>query len=473
MTPLKIIVPFALSLFSTSSYAELTANKTILTPNDKMLVSLAFDQQVTGDLYIAAEKAGNVFILNPDKISWSTILLGNNGYYYPRIDEQGNPFEEALKPTIPSGTFSEKTPLVEINAKNLSLGNYTLFQIITAKGDNPSDQSARKEVDSLFFEVKPTENSNQKPNTDIVGKYFTPTLPDRTLGDYTDVKNSKAEWDLLESTPEKQKKTLYWDQSQLLGLRKNKLVTFDNLGKKSFTPPPSNIKLRISEPLNVTYITAYPGCIGKGNTNPRLCGEFNTTDFITGSEVFSQRWTRENNLDLINNPLYKDIQNKSKIIYDLSVQVSVEDVMTPAAKENMKNRNIPLAFEMSMSKVPGDFSEKSCKPNNTIQYSSTLTLRMTQKGLKTYDPTLAETCKVDSDELQHYYINVRAVNIDKKSQTINKSQCDQSTECKVHILAFLDDPLSYTDTNGEPCDPIPFDKNFHNKPEVGTHFCPR
>jgi hypothetical protein len=59
-------------------------------------------------------------------------------------------------------------------------------------------------------------------------------------------------------------------------------------------------------------------------------------------------------------------------------------------------------------------------------------------------------CKVNSDELQHFYINVRAVNIDVEKKEINESLCRPGlslagilVNCKFEILDFLDEPCEY------------------------------
>jgi hypothetical protein len=92
---------------------------------------------------------------------------------------------------------------------------------------------------------------------------------------------------------------------------------------------------------------------------------------------------------------------------------------------------------MSISGVPGDFSDQACKPVGNIKYHNSATVHLTERGLGSYFK-LTKACKIDSAELEHYYINVRAVNIDERLGVINESQCNASTKCKFELTTSLD-----------------------------------
>lgn len=430
MSNFKYITAVAFSLFSMSGLADLKSGLTTLNAQESTVVLVSFEEPIEGDLYVAAVKDGNIWFFKSNR-TW--------------VNRSG------LEPVAKNQLFTEDLELFTVSAQQVSPGTYTLFQVITKTGGDPFNSNnwlpTKDNLNSLVLNINLAENATEfqdvaepgssrfgfQPNTDNLDLYFKPKLSQRALGDYTDVVNSKFAWDQLSS--EKQKRSLFWDQDKLLGLSQEKLTAFDDLQQNSFVPS-SKIKLTITEPLSSGNITAYPGCVGLTdlNANPRLCGEFNPKAFIA-SEIFSQRWTRLNNLDVFNNPLYADIEDKSQIKYELSVQVGTENIMSI-----VDQANISLAFEMSVSKVPGDFSENACKSNKAIQYSSVLTVRLTQVGLSSLDPNLPEVCKVNSDELQHYYVNVRAVNIDEENNEINESLCSSSTGCKFEIVSFLDSP---------------------------------
>lgn len=449
MSNFRYIIVLAFSLFSISSNAELItepeADKTTLDEQETVTVVVSFNQAIEGDLYIA------------------TVI--NGVFWFLDNDGTGLFLKEQVVPFVTDGEFSEQEnlELLTLNAQDIAPGTYTLFQVVTKSGGDPFESNdwlptpTPDSLDTMVLNINLTDNEPEPEpeipdlpvpggsrfgldfNTSFADGYFTPKLKQRVLN-YDDAKNTFEEWDVL--SPEVKKKTLYWKDDQLLADdgEGGTPIPVDILGKP-FIKTYSNISLTISDPLTSSFVTAYPGCADVPNlaVHHRVCGEFNN-DVILGSEVFSQRWTRPNNLDVENDPLYADIEDKANILYDLTASVGAVNIMSPE-----ELTSFPLAFEISVSKVPGDFSENACKPNKAVQYSGALAISLTQVGLKTFDPLLPERCKVDTKDSKHYYFNVRAVNIDVEKKEINESLCRPGLvqggipiNCKFEVLNFLD-----------------------------------
>ena len=275
---------------------------------------------------------------------------------------------------------------------------------------------------------------SDQANTAFSEQYFTPILRKRAL-DYTNGVSSKAIWNTLGTD---QVLTLYWENRQL---KNGQGIVFDDLRITSYplNSSKSFLGVTISEPLTSGVITAYPGCVGFGNTtHPRSCGEGDEHGkFFSGSHIYSQRWERLNNIDTeqaIQNSRY--LSSVDDIRYALSVKVYAGNIMLPSDLKKA-TEHPSLAFEMSVSKIPGDFSDNACKVNRAAQYSNNLTIELTQKGLTHNDLSLPEVCKIDSNELQHYYINVRAVNVG--NDEISESLCNgAASRCRFEIFSYLD-----------------------------------
>lgn len=443
MKILKRVAILVFSLFSISGYAELLADKDTLDGEETATISIDFEEPVEGDLYVA------------------TFIDGT--YWFLNNDETGNFYKEQVMPVFENKQFLDELEIVTINAQDIPQGTYTLFQIIAKPGSDPFNSDnwlpTKDSLNVKVFTINLTidipivdiEPQSGEPNTGLPGVFFTPTLKQRALGDdYIDVVNSKEEWDNIanedssEELKQQQKQTLYWEGNLLLGWVDNIItdntIIVDNITQHSYKPTTdTGIKITIAEPLTSSHIMGYPGCAGISNleTHPRSCGEFNPQVFI-GSEVFSQRWKREHNLDVIHDPIYSVFDNPGDIPYDLSAFVDTANIMK---SEDLKGLN--LMFELSVSKVPGDFSDNACKLPGSLRYHRTISVRMTQEGLGSFFTDLPENCIINSEEQIHYYVNVRGVHVNEQNKTIEESLCNNSSGCKFEIITTFDDPCEY------------------------------
>ncbi len=338
------------------------------------------------------------------------------------------------------------------NGIGSSTSSYKIYQIIASKGTNPYESKnwrpTHDEKSLKQLVIKASSSSNIAPiknplnnvgqniaNTSVsTTKYFRPTLSERVLGDkYKYVVNSKAKWDQISDLGRK-RETLYWSGSKNTAeLLDTNGARIDQIWNHSFSPEGAR-GLTIAEPLTSIHITGYPGCAGISNleTHPRVCGE-NNPSILNASEVFSQRWYRPKNLDANS---YQGLR-KSDIKYDMFASVDIFNIMKlGSVSANVRKNMKPILFEMSVSKIPGDFSDMACKSVGKIKYHSSPTVHLTEKGMGSYF-TLTEACKIDSTEMEHYYINVRAVNIDTKLGVVNKSLCDANAKCKFELTTSL------------------------------------
>lgn len=448
----KYIIALTCGLFSVVSQAESRASLLSGQQNNVLQldgtsasvnISVKDVENIKGDAgrYIVAKAVnGNISYVLEENRGWRTFVWGEE-------------VEPATQGTVKDFDFN-------LDSRKLGAGNYTIYQVIINKASSspyepenwlPSqDENSLKKL-NVKVTVKPVSTPVEIPNnTDSQSantsfspdRYFIPTLPKRALGDkYQYVVNSKQKWDQIKDS-DRQRKTLYWTgKDKLAKLVDADGVQIDRLWQNSVPKKGGDakissegVKLTIAAPLTSIHITGYPGCAGISNleTHPRVCGE-NNPKVLDHSEVISQRWYRPSNLDVIGeNSLYKDIPNKSDIKYDLFASVDIVNIMD---LEDIKKTTI--LFEMSVSVVPGDFSENACKPVGKIKYHNSATVHLTQRGLGSYF-ALTEQCKIDSTEIEHYYINVRAVGVDAARGKIVESPCNAAARCKFELSTSLD-----------------------------------
>ncbi len=479
------------------------ASKRDLTNNEVASAKVNLTTSSPVDLYAYMEKNGLFYYLTKNKV---VILEGNRHHFF---NEKGQyAFEdgkniEALDYGLSSVNNYDVFGL-PLNAN--ILGDYTLRVVAVSAGDYPfnANSSQLKEglsqgqesaitfnISSANIEPKPpveivdsgnggipsprSSRFGSAANTSISNEYFTPKLREKVLGAYSDVVNSKEEWDKLVTADKKT--TLYWDyavpnlgkhhvgeRDRLWGIHPttNQPILFDDRQKTSYDIPIAlyavggkAARITMLEPLRSGASTAYPGCVGlswdKMETHVRLCGE-GSSKVIIGSHTYSQRWTRFNNIPFPESYVEPSAQALKRLLhygedeqvgrkrlkkeygllnmYDLNVQTVIDNILPHEVLFNF-----PVDFEVSISKVPGDFSSRACKPDRAIQYGGNIRVSATQIGFPTRLPL---ECQFDSNRLQHYYINTRAVNIDTVNKEINESTCGAGSGCKVELYNFLD-----------------------------------
>ena len=201
---------------------------------------------------------------------------------------------------------------------------------------------------------------------------------------------------------------LYWVEGNDAGASA-KLVSgdgkvIDNTAQPVMYAP--GRKLIINRPLGLG-ITIYPQCVGLDpNTHQLTC---DSKTVITKNTVFSERWSRpKNRVDRAGN------------IADQSISINLTAI-----------KYFGKAFEMSVSKVPGDFSENSCRPK--LSGGKVTRIGLAEEGGRKADRNsgngvdVDETCWVNANKWKHYYINVRSI-----EQSSGK-ECNSSRKCEFKI----------------------------------------
>jgi hypothetical protein len=136
----------------------------------------------------------------------------------------------------------------------------------------------------------------------------------------------------------------------------------------------------------------------------------NSSRTIRRSEIFSERWTR-----LKNNDKGKDQFLTAVVSSELNAVVS-----------SKFNDKVLAGYEVSVSKVPGDFSDSSCKATSNSSGSRSSVWLAQSDGGNTYG--LEPGCLVNADESKHFYINVRS--LEKGTNNVCGSP---SNACKFQI----------------------------------------
>ena len=166
-------------------------------------------------------------------------------------------------------------------------------------------------------------------------------------------------------------------------------------------------KLIINRPLGLG-ITIYPQCVGLNpNTHQLTC---DSKTVITKNTVFSERWSRPNNrVDRAGN------------IADQSISINLT-----------ATKYFGKAFEMSVSKVPGDFSDNSCRPLK-VEGGKVISIGLAEEGGRKADGNnengldVDKTCWVNANKWKHYYINVRSI------EQSPEKECNGSRKCEFKI----------------------------------------
>ena len=112
----NLILAISLAIISLSGWSsELYTPQAVLhDDNEKLVATVRFNTQETGDLYVAAIVGGKLLFLN-----------------------QAGGWTETPAPFRANDTFQGEYPLFSVDAGQLPPGNYPLYQVVTVPNGNP------------------------------------------------------------------------------------------------------------------------------------------------------------------------------------------------------------------------------------------------------------------------------------------------------------------------------------------------
>ena len=223
---------------------------------------------------------------------------------------------------------------------------------------------------------------------------------------YTDATQSRTNW--LKRTPINRIKTLYWNKNKQLIWENNHGDTkvIDDMNVNPYRVNIHGTELIITDP-SVFRTSMYPNCIGLPSGHPLFC---------QNKEIFSK--------DTIISQRFKYINRRYK-----GATLAVGIISHTQGK-----------FDISISKIPGDFSDKACRSSQTYNRSIAVLLieeggkradgyagRDGKGGTHAYDENM--NCWVNSNKFQNYYINIRSL------ETNPEKVCNENNECKFEIVS--------------------------------------